>query len=115
MRRRLEKTILPRLDFPLFPERGMLGGEGKRKWSNGVLSPAGTRGFLAGNGDTGSFFLVFASAIRFRCGGGEGYRRRQNDRALARYQCDLRANNLVDGGVVFVLPACAPFIKRGEN
>lgn len=117
MRRRLEKTILPHLDFPLFPERGMLGGEGKRKWSNGVLSPAGTRGFLAGNGDTGSFFLVFASAIRFRCGGEEG-RDIDGGKTIGHWHVinAIYARTISwTGTVVFVLPACAPFIKRGEN
>lgn len=86
-----------------------------------VLSPAGTRGFLAGNGDTRdrSFLSSLPQSAFGPRSTGMGDIGGETIGALARYQCDLRANNLVDeedgGGVVFVLPACAPFIKRREN
>lgn len=86
-----------------------------------VLSPAGTRGFLAGNGDTRdrSFLSSLPQSAFGPRSTGMGDIGGKTIGALARYQCDLRANNLVDeedgGGVVFVLPACAPFIKRREN
>lgn len=71
----------PHLDFPgrgngsgatVCPFTGRNEGFSGRKW-----------------GHTGSFFLVFASAIRFVHGDGG-----RDIGALARYQCDLRANNL---------------------
>lgn len=86
-----------------------------------VLSPAGTRGFLAGNGDTRdrSFLSSLPQSAFGPRSTGMGDIGGETIGALARYQCDLRANNLMDeedgGGVVFVLPACAPFIKRREN
>lgn len=117
--RRLENLTPP----PWFPPVSRTGREGKRKWSNGVSFHRPERGVFWQEMGTHGIVL---SCLRFRnplsVHGPRGWGRDiggETIGALARYQCDLRANNLVDeedgGGVVFVLPACAPFIKRREN
>lgn len=83
-----------------------------------VLSPAGTRGFLTGNGDTRD--RSFLSSLPQSAFGPRGWGRDIGGETIAHWHVinAIYARTISwggKGGVVFVLPACAPFIKRREN